>query len=101
MKTLAWSVVGIVCGVAAVGADDRAVAEKLRALGSKITEENGVVTTVSFADVMKLRSQEDLKRLFAKFDPLQLREQQSLARVEEVLQLIAQLPQLRRPQLSN
>jgi hypothetical protein len=27
-----------------------AVAEKLRAVGGKVTEENGVVTTVSFAD---------------------------------------------------
>jgi hypothetical protein len=101
MKTFALSVIGIVCGVAAVAADDRAVAEKLRALGGKVTEKNGVVTTVSFADVMKLGSQEDLKRLFAKFDQLQLREQPSLARVDEVLQLIARLPQLRRLELSK
>ena len=47
MKTFALSVIGIACVVAAVAADDRAVAEKLRALGGKVTEENGVVTTVS------------------------------------------------------
>jgi len=101
MKTFALSVIGILCVVAAVAADDRAVAEKLRALGGKVTEENGVVTTVSFDDLMKLGSQEDLKRLFAKFDQLQLREQPSLARVDDVLQLVAQLQHLRRLQLSK
>jgi hypothetical protein len=101
MKTFAMSLIGIACVVTAVAADDRAAAEKLRALGGKVTEDNGMVTTVSFDDVMKLGTQEDLKRLFAKFDQLQLREQPSLARVDEVLRLIAQLPQLRRLQLSK
>jgi hypothetical protein len=101
MKTLALSVMAIVCVGAAVAAAERAVAEKLRALGGKVTEENGAVTTVSFDDLMKRGSQEDLKRLFAKFDQAQLREQPSLARVDEVLKLVAQLPQLRRLQLSK
>jgi hypothetical protein len=101
MKTFTLTVIGIVCWAAAVAADDRAVAEKLRALGGKVTEENGVVTAVSFEDVMKLGTQEDLKRLFAKFDHNQLREQPSLTRVDDVLQPIAQLQQLRRLQLSK
>jgi hypothetical protein len=49
---------------------------------------------VSFNDVMKRGTQEDLKRLFAKLDQAQLREQPSLAPVDEVLRLVAQLPQL-------
>ena len=48
MKIFALSVMGIVCVVAAAAADDHAVAGKLSALGGKVTEENGVVTAVSF-----------------------------------------------------
>jgi hypothetical protein len=99
MKSFLLSVMGILCMVAAATADERDVAEKLRALGGKVTEENGMVTAVAFDDLMNRGSQEDLKRLYAAFDQTQLRDQPSLARVEEVLQLVSQLPHLRRLQL--
>jgi len=85
MKTFAMSVLGIVCSVAAVATDDTAVEEKLRALGGKVTVENGVATNLTFADLMQVgrgrAPQEDLKRMFWKFDQLQLREQPALKRL--------------------
>lgn len=101
MKTFALSVLGIVCAVSAAVADDQAIAEKLTALGGQVTQDNGVVTGVRFEDLMKQGSQEDLKRQFAAYDQKQLHDVPALAKVQEVLELVSQLPNLKRLALSK
>lgn len=101
MRTLVSSVLGIACVMATAAADEGTVAEKLTDLGGRVIQHNGVVTEVSFDDLMKRGTQEDLKRLYANLEQRELRDEPSLARVEEVLQLISQLPNLRQLRLSK